>query len=148
MSWVHTPSENYDFRSPLGPLSRSAATYDGSEYYSLAQYNSAVIMVNADLGAGQTVICRLLEADDTTGTDKAYVTGHTITLTGDAVTGSYEHGVLDVSPDDLTDCQVQHFIGVRLITDATIVCEATVILLNPRQAGNTLIDPTTDELYT
>ena len=147
MSWVHTPSENYEFRSPLGPLSRSADTYDGSEYYSMAMYDAAVLLCSANLGAGQTAIFRVLEATTTTGTSKDYITGKTITLTGDAVTGSYETGVIDVSPSDLTDAATHHFIGARIITDATIVCEAGMVLFNPRIAGNKLIDPTTDTLH-
>ena len=145
--FVHSPSQNVDVVVGIAPNEEEAGTTDGSTFHSLAMYNAALLVLQASPGSEDTAVATLLEAEDAEGTNATPVAGKTITITG-GLAGEAQVGVLDISPFDLTDCQVAHFVGVRVVTDDDYCdYEAHFVMFNPRLAGDPLIDSTVDERY-
>lgn len=121
---------------PIGPQTVAVGgTTDGSTFYSMGNYHIGALVCSAVLAAAETAIFSLLEADDADGTNKAAVSGKSVTLTGsDGTVPSSD--ILDFAQDDLTSPNDSPFVGARVVTSGNndeVAC--TVLRLGARYKG-------------
>lgn len=128
------PSENFIPVQYIAPRAFAATTPVTSSYSSGKGFNSYAAIAFVTNSAAGTLTVQIIQADDTSGTNAAIVSGATISFTGSAsATGATGNAVMiNYDPKDVNI--TSHFIAVCVIPSATSVMTGSAALygFNPR----------------
>ena len=144
---VHAPSQNVVIAQCIAPQIVSDTTVYGIAFYSLAMYERALLVFQANPVMGNSAGVALLEASAADGTGSEFVDPMLdgIMIEGNAE-GSSQLKVFEVNPYELSNPQTRKFIGAIAYGQGDVSLEAHFILMNPRKAGDPLINAERDSL--